>query len=266
MEKKDIEKSIIKKYRKDIWRKFTQAITDYNLITDNDVIAVCISGGKDSFLLAKCLEEIKKHGKINFDLKYISMDPGYNDSNREIIEKNAKLLGLDIKVFKTNVFDTVKKISKDNPCYLCARMRRGFLYDEAKKLGCNKIALGHHYDDVIETILMSTLYSGQISTMLPKLKSKNFEGMQLIRPLYLVREKSIINWANHIGLNFIGCACNLKEEESKRKSIKMLINQLESESEFIPKNIFKSVENVNLSQIISYRDENNYYSNIDNDS
>ncbi len=263
MELKEIEKSIIKKYRKDIWRKFTKAVTDYKLINDNDKIAVCISGGKDSFILAKCLQEIKKHGKIKFDLEYICMDPGYDEVSSKKIKENAEKLGINLNIFNTNIFETVSKISEKAPCYLCARMRRGYLYDEAKKRGCNKIALGHHYDDVIETILLGMLYGGQIGTMLPKLKSQNFEGLELIRPLYLVREKSIISWAKYTNMNFIGCACNLKEEDSKRKEIKELIKELSQKNEFIEGNIFKSVENINLGQVMGYKNNNYIYNYIE---
>lgn len=260
MNKKEIEKSIIKTYRKEIWRKFTTAINEYKLIEEGDKIAVCISGGKDSFLLAKCLEEIKRHGKINFDLEFISMDPGYSLDSTKLIEENASKLGIDLKVFKTDIFNIVSSITDGAPCYLCARMRRGYLYDYAKKIGCNKIALGHHFDDVIETTLMSMFYNGKFETMLPKIDSKNFEGVKLIRPLYLVKEKDIINWVNYNDLNFIGCACNLKEESSKRKEIKDLITELRKNSKFIDKNIFNSANNINLDQILGYYKNGEYNS------
>ncbi len=263
MELKEIEKSIIKKYRKEIWRKFTKAVTDYELIKDNDKIAVCISGGKDSFLLAKCFQEIKKHGKINFDLEFLCMDPGYSKENSEIIKSNAEKLGINLKIFNTDIFNVVNKLNEKSPCYLCARMRRGYLYDNAKKLGCNKIALGHHFDDVIETILMSMFYNGNVQTMLPKLRSTNFEGMELIRPLYLVKEKDVLSWMNYNELNFIGCACNLKNEDSKRQEVKELIEALRTKSKFIDKNIFKSVENINLEQIMGYHSSKEDYNYIE---
>lgn len=263
MEKLEVEKSIIKKYRKEIWRKFTKAINDYQLINNNDKIAVCISGGKDSFLLAKCLQEIKKHGKINFELEFISMDPGYDNKAQKKIIANAKDLGIELKIFKTEIFEIAKKLNEKSPCYLCARMRRGYLYDYAKKIGCNKIALGHHFDDVIETTMMNIFYNGRFETMLPKLKSDNFEGIELIRPLYLVNEENIIKWSNYCELNFIGCACNLKEENSKRAEIKEIIKQLKIKNEYIDKNIFKSTENVNISQLISYKQENEIISFLD---
>ena len=280
----DIERSIIKTYRKDIWRKFTKAVTEYNLIKDGDKIAVCISGGKDSFLLAKCMQEIKKHGKIKFELEFIVMDPGYSDKNIEIVKKNAELLGVPIKVYNSNIFESLKNmdlkspcymcasfasvevIGHKSPCYMCARMRRGHLYKIAKDLGCNKMALGHHYNDVIETILLGMFYNGEIVSMLPKIKSKNFSGMELIRPLYLVREASIINWVNYNELKFINCACPLKIEDSKRAEIKELIKNLRKTNKYIEYNIFKSVENININQVMGYYDydkRHNYYDDYD---
>ena len=223
----EIERSIIKKFRKQIWSRFTKAIKEYQLVQEGDKIAVCISGGKDSVLLAKCMEEIKKHGKVNFEVVFIVMNPGYNDKNLNKIIENAKILGIEIKVFDSDIFSVVNKHASDSPCYLCARMRRGFLYDHAKQLGCNKIALGHHFDDVVETILLSMLYGGEYKGMMPKLKSTNFEGMELIRPLYLVREDDIIAWKNYNKLDFINCACKFTEKDSlkdsKRLEIKLLI-------------------------------------------
>lgn len=260
----EAEHSIITKYRKTIWAPFMKAIQEYQLIQEGDRVAVCISGGKDSFLLAKCVEELARHGKFPFEVKYLVMDPGYNKKNRKLIETNAKALNLDINIFETKIFDHVKEI-KDSPCYLCARMRRGNLYSFAKELGCNKIALGHHFDDVIETILMSTLYGGEFRTMMPKLHSENFTGMELIRPLYLVREESIISWSKYNELEFLNCACrfteqvnNTKEKESKRKEVKELIRELSKKSPYIAMNIFRSVENVNLDTIISYHKEDKY--------
>lgn len=252
---REIEHSIITKFRKSIWRPFTKAIRDYELIKENDKIAVCISGGKDSVLLAKCMEEIKKHGKVKFDLVYIVMNPGYNDKNLNKIVENAKALGIDIKIFDSDIFDVINKHANDSPCYLCARMRRGFLYDCAKKIGCNKIALGHHFDDVIETIMLSILYGGEYKGMMPKLKSTNFKGMELIRPLYLVREEAIISWKNYNNLEFINCACKFTEKDSlkdsKRLEIKLLIKELEKKNKNVAYNIFKSTENVNIDTVLA---------------
>lgn len=258
---KEIERSIIKKFHKDIWRKFTKAINDYELIEDGDRIAVCISGGKDSMLMAKLFQELSRHGKKNFEAVYLVMDPGYNPLNFQKIQENAELLRVPVTIFSSQIFDAVVEIEK-SPCYLCARMRRGHLYNKARELGCNKIALGHHFDDVIETILMGMLYGGQVQTMMPKLHSTNFPGMELIRPLYLVREEDIIHWARYNGLSFIRCACRFteksaacedKEQISKRREVKELIRELRKKSPFIEKNIFRSVENVNLDTIIAYK-------------
>lgn len=263
MTSKDVERSIIKTYRKDIWRKFTEAVTLYNLISNGDKIAVCISGGKDSFLMAKCFQEIKKHGKIDFDLKFITMNPGYSDYDINSILYNAKQLDIPLEVFNTDIFDSVQAMKVKSPCYMCARMRRGNLYAIAQDLGCNKIALGHHFNDVIETILLGMFYNGKIETMLPKIKSEHFLGMELIRPMYLVREASIINWMNFNELKFIGCACPLKEENSKREEMKKLINNLRKNNKFIEYNIFKSVENINMNQIMGYFDKDNKYHYLD---
>lgn len=258
----EIERSIIKRYRKSIWRKFIEGIKEYELIEEGDKIAVCISGGKDSMLLAKCMQEIQRHGQIYFDLEFIVMDPGYNPLNREKIIENSKIMNIPINIFNTEIFDTVVNI-ENNPCYLCARMRRGYLYKKAQSLGCNKIALGHHFDDVIETILMSILYGGQFTTMMPKLKSTNHPGMVLIRPLYYVKEKDIINWMEYNDLHFIQCACRFTEnisnasnaaDVSKRQEMKQLINQFRETSDIIEMNIFKSMYNVNLNTIISYQE------------
>ncbi len=258
---KEVEKSIIKKFRKEIWRKFTKAINEYQLINEGDKIAVCISGGKDSMLMAKLFQEIIRHGQIHFSVIYLVMNPGYNDENYKLIMSNAKTLGVPITVFETSIFDAVAG-EIQSPCYLCARMRRGYLYSKAKELGCNKIALGHHFDDVIETILMGMLYGGQIQTMMPKLHSTNFEGMELIRPMYLIREEDIIHWMNYNDLHFLRCACRFTEQceneenmesGSKRKEVKELIRALSKKNKFIEKNIFRSVENVNLSTIIAYK-------------
>lgn len=263
MKQEQVERSIIKTYRKDIWRKFTKAVTIYDLIKDGDKIAVCISGGKDSFLLAKCMQEIKKHGKIKFDLEFIVMDPGYSKENLEKVKKNADLLGIPIKVYESTIFDSLKSMDVKSPCYMCARMRRGHLYKFAQDLGCNKIALGHHYNDVIETIMLGILYNGEIVSMLPKIKSKNFPGMELIRPLYLVRESAIINWLKYNELEFINCACPLKKEDSKRAEVKELIKKLRETNKFVEYNIFKSVENININQVMGYINNDKRYNYYD---
>ena len=268
---KEIERSIIKKFRKEIWRKFTAAINEYQLIKDGDSIAVCISGGKDSILMAKLFQELLKHGKQNFSLVFLVMNPGYSELNYNIIKENARLLKIPIQVFNSEIFDIVAE-QEGTPCYLCARMRRGHLYSKAKELGCNKIALGHHFDDVIETIVMGMLYGAQIQTMMPKLHSTNFEGMQLIRPLYLIRERDIIHWAKYNNLNFIQCACKLTEglscgdteQGSKRSEVKALIKELAGKNPYIEKNIFRSVENVNLNTIIAYKDNTGEHHFLDN--
>lgn len=258
--KEEIERSIITKYRKSIWRPFTKAVRDYKLISENDKIAVCISGGKDSMILAKCLEELQKHGKVKFELEYIVMDPGYNTENREKIIENAKKLGININIFNSDIFEVVNTHAADSPCYLCARMRRGFLYARAQELGCNKIALGHHFDDVIETIMLSMLYGGEYKSMMPKLKSTNFADMELIRPLYLVREIDIINWAKNNDLSFIDCACKFTSKESKKDSkrleIKNLIKELEKINKNVAYNIFKSSENVNIDTVLATKTNN----------
>ena len=269
---KDIEKSIIKKFRKSVWCKFTKAIREYELVKDGDKIAVCISGGKDSMLMAKLFQELRKHGKANFELVFLVMNPGYNADNWKIIQDNAKVLGIPLTVFESNIFDTVADIDK-NPCYLCARMRRGYLYSHAKELGCNKIALGHHYDDVIETILMGMLYGAQIQTMMPKLHSTNFEGMELIRPLYLIREDDIKAWRDYNDLRFIQCACkftdtcttcNNEENQSKRVEIKQLIAEIKKKNPYVEAHIFKSVENVNIETVIAYKKDGVKHHFLDN--
>lgn len=259
-----IEKSIRKKFHKELFSKFAKAINTYELVQENDHIAVCISGGKDSMLMAKLFQELKRHNKFAFELTFLVMDPGYSKENRQAIERNAKLMNIPITIFESNIFDTVDVIEK-SPCYLCARMRRGYLYSKAKELGCNKIALGHHYDDVIETILMGMLYGGQVQTMMPKLHSSNFDGMELIRPLYLIREKDIIHWRDYNDLYFLQCACHFTDtcsscrddgtSASKRLEIKKLIASLKEVNPFVESNIFKSVENVNLDTIITYKEK-----------
>lgn len=254
-----IERSLIKKFRKPIWRSFTRAIQRYELIQEGDRIAVCISGGKDSMLMAKLMQELQRHGKYPFELTFLVMNPGYSEENWRLIEANAKALGIPLTVFESDIFDIVDGMEK-NPCYLCARMRRGYLYSRAKELGCNKIALGHHFDDVIETVLMGMLYSGKIETMLPKLHSQNFAGMELIRPLYMVKEADIKAWREYHGLRFIQCACRFtedcasdaKEKRSKRDEMKELIAQFRKTSDVIEHNIFNSVHNINLRTVIGY--------------
>ena len=257
---KEIERSINKKFHKEIWSRFTVAINDYELLQEGDKVAVCISGGKDSMLMAKLFQELKRHNKYPFEVVYLVMDPGYSPENREIIERNAKMLGVPITVFETNIFESVLHIEK-SPCYICARMRRGYLYSKAKELGCNKIALGHHFDDVIETTLMGMLHRGQIQAMLPKLHSTNFEGMELIRPLYLIHEKDIKRWRDYNDLHFLQCACKFTDtctscnpdNASKRQETKRLIERLEKTNPQIKNNIFRSIHNVNLDTLIAYK-------------
>lgn len=261
--KEKIEQSIRKKFHKELFSRFAKAINTYELIQENDHIAVCISGGKDSMLMAKLFQELKRHRKFNFELTFLVMDPGYNRENRKIIEQNARLMGIPITIFESQIFDIVDTVDK-SPCYLCARMRRGHLYKKAQELGCNKIALGHHYDDVIETILMGMLYGGQVQTMMPKLHSTNFEGMELIRPLYLIREDDIKKWRDYNDLHFLQCACHFTDtcsscrddgtSNSKRLEIKKLIADLKKVNPRVEANIFKSVENVNLSTVIAYKE------------
>ena len=257
----NVEQSLRKTYKKRIWSRFCRAINTYELVKPGDKIAVCISGGTDSMLMAKLFQELKRHNKFEFEVKYLVMDPGYNEANRHIIEENARRLNIPVTFFESNIFDAVYEI-ENSPCYLCARMRRGHLYAYAKELGCNKIALGHHYDDVIETILMGMLYGGQVQTMMPKLHSTNFEGMELIRPLYLIREDDIKSWRDYNDLHFIQCACkftdtcttcNNEENRSKRVEIKELIRTLKQKNPFVEGNIFKSVENVNLDTVVEYK-------------
>lgn len=257
---KEVERSINKRFHKGIWSRFTAAINDYELIQEGDRIAVCISGGKDSMLMAKLFQELKRHNKFPFEVEYIVMDPGYSRANREQIEYNAKLLNVPVTIFESNIFESVFHVEK-SPCYLCARMRRGYLYNQAKMMGCNKIALGHHYDDVIETILMSMLYAGQVQTMMPKLHSTNFDGMELIRPMYLIREDEIKRWRDYNNLTFLQCACkftencavNEKENLSKRLEIKNMIREMKKINPQVESNIFKCVENVNLDTVIAYK-------------
>ena len=258
-EKTVIERSIIKKYRKTIWNNFIGAVKEYELINAGDKIAVCISGGKDSMLMAKCFQQLQKFSDVPFSLVFMVMDPGYNKENRELIIANSQKLGIEIDIFESDIFD-IANSSGGSPCYLCARMRRGCLYSHAKAIGCNKIALGHHFNDVIETVLMSMMYSSEIKTMLPKLKATNFEGMELIRPLYKVKEQDIVSWANYNNLRFLQCACRFTEKSeefedlSKRREIKKLIAEIKNKNPHVDDNIFRSIHNVNLATLPAYRD------------
>ena len=253
------QRSIIKKYRKTIWNSFVSAVQEYELISEGDKIAVCISGGKDSMLMALCMQNLQKYSKVNFDLVYLVMDPGYNEANRKKIEENAEILQIPVTIFESDIFEVTERCG-GSPCYLCARMRRGCLYGKAKELGCNKIALGHHFNDVIETVLMSMMYSSEIKTMLPKLHSTNFEGMELIRPLYKVKEKDIISWSQYNGLEFLQCACRRTEKDSdlenasKRRETKALIEYILKFNPEADNNIFRSLHNVNLATLPGYRD------------
>ncbi len=268
MEKyQEIERSIIKKYRKDIWSKFVKAVQEYQLIEENDKIMVCISGGKDSFLMAKCIQELVRHGKIPFEAVYVVMNPGYREHHLEMIQKNADLLNIPIQIFESDIFEVVNQSDFKSPCYLCARMRRGHLYHKASELGCNKIALGHHFNDVIETTLLSMFYGAEIKTMMPKLHSDNFEGVELIRPLYLVKEADIIAWQKFNGLTFINCACKFTEkisaeddDSSKRKAVKQLIQILKKENSEIDHNIFKALDNINLNCVLGVKKDGRYKS------
>ena len=267
---KEIERSIIKKYRKEIWAKFVKAVKDYKLINENDRVMVCISGGKDSFLLAKCVQELQKHGGIPFDACYVCMNPGYNEANKIKIFENAKILNINLEMFDSDIFEVANTLNEKSPCYMCARMRRGHLYNKAKELGCNKIALGHHFDDVIETTLLSMFYGSEVKTMLPKLHSENFENIELIRPLYLVKENSILAWAKYNNLEFINCACKFTERVSlsdepvsKRKEMKELIKYLRELNPDIDYNIFKSLDNINLNCVLGTKKNGIYKSFMD---
>mgnify|MGYP004542403907 FL=1 len=267
---KEIERSIIKRFRKEIWSKFVKAVKEYQLINENDKIMVCISGGKDSFLMAKCIQELERHSDVKFEAKYVVMDPGYNKKNREYIIENAKKLNIPITIFESNIFEVVSSVG-DSPCYLCARMRRGYLYSKAQELGCNKISLGHHFNDVIETTLLSMFYGSEIKTMLPKLHSENFSGLELIRPLYLIREKDVLAWRDYNNLAFLNCACKFtelissveKENISKRKEIKKLIASLKEVNPNIDNNIFNSINNINLNTVLGYKKDGVKYSFLD---
>ena len=263
---REIEKSIIKKFRKDIWSKFIKAIKDYKLIEENDKVMVCISGGKDSFLLAKCIQELIRHGMVPFEAKYVVMNPGYREENLNQIINNAKEMNIPIEIFDTDIFAVSNKLNPENPCYMCARMRRGHLYNKAQELGCNKIALGHHFDDVIETTLLSLFYGAEIKTMLPKLHSDNFKGVDLIRPLYYIHEEAIISWKNYNELTFLNCACkftekaSLDKEFSKRKEMKELIKNFKEKNKDIDHNIFKALDNINLECVLGTKKHGEYHS------
>lgn len=257
-----IEKSIIKKYRKEIWSKFIKAIKNYHLVEENDKVAVCMSGGKDSFLLAKCMQELQRHGMVSFELKFIVMNPGYTEEVLSKIKDNLELLNIEAEIFEAPIFKISERF--DSPCYFCAKMRRGYLYDYAKKMGCNKIALGHHMDDVVETILLNLIYNGSYSSMLPKLESDNFEGMELIRPLYLIEEKNIIAWKNFNHLSFIDCACAVTAKSSgKRAEMKTLLTYLERYNKDVKKSLFTSANNVNLNTVIGYHCDSDFHSKYD---
>lgn len=264
------EQSLVKKYRKEIWIRFIQGIREYKLIEPGDRIAVCISGGKDSMCMAKCFQILERHSDVPFTAQYLVMDPGYNALNRRRIEENAALLHLPLHIFETDIFDIVAGVD-ESPCYLCAKMRRGHLYKQAQALDCNKIALAHHFDDAIETLLMSMFYSGEVKTMLPKLHSAHFAGMQLIRPMYMVREADIIAWKRHNGLSFLQCACRFTENcvlgdnggGSKRQEMKELLRELRKKSPLVDANLFRSMQNVNLDGVIGWRQGGQRHSFLD---
>ena len=268
----EFEQSITKKYRAKLWSKFVAAIKEYQLIQPNDHVCVCISGGKDSMLMARLFMQLQKHSDFDFKVEYLVMNPGYNEINLQTIMNNLQKLSIPAKVVESNIFEIANSQDR-SPCFLCAKMRRGALYNFAKAMGCNKIALGHHYDDVIETILMGMMYAGQIQTMMPKLKSENFEGMELIRPMYLIREKDIMNWRDYNNLHFIQCACHFTDtcsscredgtSNSKRMETKKLIEQLKKTNPVIEKNIFKSVENINLHNVIAYKTDDGWHNFLD---
>ncbi len=268
-EYKEIERSIIKKYRKEIWSRFVKAVQDYKLINENDKIMVCISGGKDSFLLAKCIQEIKRHGKIHFEDHYVVMDPGYNKKNRELINENAEKLNVPIEIFESDIFASIENVDFKSPCYMCARMRRGFLYNKARELGCNKIALGHHLDDVIETTLLSMFYGSEVKTMMPKLHSDNYPELELIRPMYYIREDHIKSWAKYNNLTFLNCACKFTEDASidenlsKRKEMKALIKQMKKTNKNVDYNIYKALDNINLNCVLGTKKDGVYKSFLD---
>ncbi len=264
----EVERSLITSYRKKIWNKFLEAINEYEMIKSGDKIAVCISGGKDSMILAKCFQELKAHGNMDFEVVFLSMDPGYEEEHAKRVQENAQTLNIPITVFKTHVLEHVDKIEK-HPCFICAKMRRGHLYRKAKELGCNKIALGHHFDDVVETILVGMFYGAQYQTMMPKVLSTYHEGMEVIRPLYYVREQDIISWGKKNELEFITCACKVTKKtaensnDSKRAKVKALIKELKQDYKNVDVNIFRSAQGVSLDTVISYKKEGKMYHFMD---
>lgn len=267
---KEIERSIIKRYRKEIWGRFVKGVQDYEMIQEGDKVMVCISGGKDSFLLAKCMQELIRHGNVSFEAHYVVMDPGYSKEHRNLIEKNAEILNVPIEIFRSDIFAVLDHVETKSPCYLCARMRRGHLYNKAEELGCNKIALGHHFDDVIETTLLSLFYGSEIKTMMPKLKSDHYSGLELIRPLFLVKEDAIKTWVKGNNLSFINCACRFTEEltrededKSKRVMMKRLVKELKKDNVEIDNNIFKALDNINLNCVLGTKKDGKYTSFLD---
>ncbi|MDO5707262.1 MAG: ATP-binding protein [Andreesenia angusta] len=265
LELKEIERSIIKKYRKKIWSKFVKGIKEYELIEPGDKIAIAVSGGKDSLLLAKLFQELRRHGQFEFDLEFIALDPGYHQDVRELLIENCEYLNIPIKIFETGIFEAADRIAGDYPCYICARMRRGALYARAEELGCNKVALGHHFNDVIETTMLNVLYSGNFKTMLPKLKSDNFENMELIRPMYLIEEKDIIRFTNNSGIMPLNCACMVaaKRIGNKRFEIKDLIEDLKKNFNNVDKSIFRAAQNVNLDGVLGFEKDREKYFFLD---
>ena len=263
---KEIERSIIKKYRKHLWSKFIKAIRDYNLVEEGDKIAVAISGGKDSLLMAKMFQELKRHGQVNFEVEFIAMDPGYHPQIRELLEENCQHLNIPVHIYESRIFEIIDEKAKDYPCYLCARMRRGSLYNKARELGCNKLALGHHYNDVIETTMLNVLYAGNFKTMLPKLQADNFEGIELIRPLYLVEEEHIKRFIRYTGLWPLNCACMVaaKKTGNKRYEIKDLIKSLGENFKDVEKSIFKAAENVNIDSVLGWQQDGVKHSFLEN--
>lgn len=264
---KEIERSIIKTHRKEIWGRFVKGVQDYEMINEGDKVMVCISGGKDSFLLAKCIQELQRHGNVEFEAHFCVMNPGYSEEHLAKIEENARILNVPIEIFTSDIFAVLDNVETKSPCYLCARMRRGHLYNRAEELGCNKIALGHHFDDVIETTLLSLFYGSEIKTMMPKLHSDNYNGLELIRPLFLVKESSILAWMRGNGLTFINCACRFTEElaqtdenKSKRVMMKRLVKELRKDNPEIDNNIFKALDNINLNCVLGTKKDGVYES------
>lgn len=262
---KEIERSIVKKYRKQIWSKFVKAVKDYNLVEEGDKIAVAISGGKDSMLMAKLFQELQRHGQVKFDLVFIAMDPGYHPQIKQLLIDNCEYLDIPVHIYESGIFDVIDKMAKDYPCYLCARMRRGSLYARAQEFGCNKLALGHHYNDVIETTMLNLLYAGNFKTMLPKFKSKNFENLELIRPMYYIEEEYIKRFTNFSGIWPLNCACMVAAEKigNKRYEIKELIKNLKENFDGVEKSIFKAAENVSMDGILGWQKGENKYSYLD---